>query len=57
MLTGLDFYMGRQKVALLDAGAQLERVIIRRVLEQGFECDKFPVDVSSERLLEYDAMK
>ena len=47
--------MGR-KVALLDAGAQLEKVIMRRVLEQGYEVDKFPVNVSPEEIRNYDAI-
>ena len=46
----------RKKVALLDAGAQLERVIMRRVLEQGHDIDKFPMDVSASRLENYDSI-
>ncbi len=44
------------KVALLDAGAQLEKVIMRRVLEQGYEVDKFPADVSPSKIRDYDAI-
>jgi len=43
------------KVALLDAGAQLEKVIMRRVLEQGYEVDKFSVDVAVSEIEGYDA--
>ncbi len=39
-----------EKVALLDFGAQLERVIIRRILEDGRECVKFSGDVSADDL-------
>lgn len=44
------------KVAVLDAGAQLEGVIKRRVIEQGYEVTKFPVDISSEKLRGFDAI-
>ncbi len=46
----------RCKVALLDAGAQLEKVIMRRVLEQGYEVDKFPVNVQPSKIKDYDAI-
>lgn len=46
----------RRRVALLDAGAQLEKVIMRRVLEQGYAVDKFPMDVPASRLAAYDAI-
>ena len=46
----------KKKVALLDAGAQLEKVIMRRVLEQGYEVDKFPVNVSPADIQDYDAI-
>ncbi len=45
-----------KKIALLDAGAQLEKVIMRRVLEQGYPIDKFPVNVSFSQLMNYDAI-
>lgn len=45
-----------RRVALLDAGAQLEKVIMRRVLEQGYSVDKFPVNVSCSQLSGYDAI-
>lgn len=45
-----------KKVALLDAGAQLEKVIMRRVLEQGYNIDKFPVNVQTYVLKDYDAI-
>src|SRR3990167_2905188 len=44
------------RVALLDAGAQLEKVIMRRVLEQGYDVDKFPADVSPSEIRNYDAI-
>lgn len=44
------------KVALLDAGAQLEKVIMRRVLEQGYDVHKFPVTVSPEEIRNHDAI-
>ena len=43
------------KVALLDAGAQAENVIRRRVLKLGYEIDKFPVNVNPSDLKGYDA--
>jgi len=48
--------MGVTRVALLDAGAQLEKVIMRRVLEQGYECHKFPVNVDPSEIKDYDAV-
>lgn len=45
-----------KRVALLDAGAQLERVIMRRIIELGYDVDKFPADVSAEKIKEYDAI-
>jgi len=45
-----------KKIALLDAGAQAEKVIMRRVLEQGHEVYKFPVDVSLEEIEDCDAI-
>lgn len=45
-----------KKVALLDAGAQLEKVIMRRVLEQGYDIDKFPVNVAPSKIKNYDAI-
>jgi len=44
------------RVALLDAGAQLEKVIMRRVLEQGYEVDKFRADVDPSHVKDYDAI-
>ncbi len=46
----------RKKVALLDAGAQAENVIKRRVLEQGYSIEKFPVNVSPSQLESFDAI-
>ena len=45
-----------RKIALLDAGAQLEKVIMRRVLEQGYNIDKFPVNVQPSEIEDYDAI-
>jgi len=45
-----------KKIALLDAGAQAEKVIMRRVLEQGYDVDKFPVDVSPSAIKDYDGI-
>ena len=45
-----------ERVALLDAGAQLEKVIMRRVLEQGYEVDKFPLNVNPLLIKDYDAI-
>jgi GMP synthase (glutamine-hydrolysing) len=48
--------MSIPKVALLDAGAQLEKVIMRRVIEQGYSITKFPVNVAASELQGYDAI-
>jgi GMP synthase (glutamine-hydrolysing) len=48
--------LAMHKVALLDAGAQLEKVIMRRVLEQGYSIDKFRADAPASVLRDYDAI-
>ncbi|MCX6707572.1 MAG: gamma-glutamyl-gamma-aminobutyrate hydrolase family protein, partial [Candidatus Woesearchaeota archaeon] len=42
------------KGVLLDAGAQLEKVIMRRCIELGHEIRKLPFDVSADKLVDAD---
>ena len=44
------------KVALLDAGSQFQKVIDRRVRELCVECDIFPLSVAAAELAEYQAI-